>query len=91
MKSYLFTLLLLPFLSFGQVNFNDYFSDKALRIDVELAGTATKEIVLLKGMKQEPYWAGNPHYLVPEYQNGDYRITMKTAEGKLLYAKGFNL
>ncbi len=90
MKSYFFTLLLLPFLSFGQVNFNDYFSDKALRIDVELAGTATKEMVLLKDMKQEPYWAGNPHYLVPKSQNGDYRITMKTPEGKLLYAKGFN-
>lgn len=83
-------LLLLPFICFGQVNFDKNFLKQSLRVDFELAGNANEAFIVLQTMKQEPYWGGNPKQCIAKYDMGDYSITMKNLKGKLLFSKGFN-
>ncbi len=90
MRHYFIFLLLIPFCGFSKANFETYFQKKSLRIDFELAGNAGQEMVLLKGQKQEPYWGGNPSHLIDIQNKGDYRITVCSPNGELLFSKGFN-
>ncbi len=82
--------LFIPILSFAQIQFDQYFITKSLRIDFELLGNAQQEFVVLSEIKQEPYWGGNPQKTVPNYQFGDYGISVRDLKGKLLFYKGFN-
>lgn len=90
MRLYFLLLLALPFVSSAQINFSKYFTYKSLRIDFELAGNTNQELALLQEMKQEPYWGGNPDYLIDKRNMGDYRICMKSLQNELLFSKGFN-
>lgn len=90
MKRYFLMLLLLPCVGLAQINFSDYFTNNSLRIDFELAGNANQELVLLQELSKEPYWAGNPNYLIDHKNMGDYRICMKSLQNELLFSKGFN-
>ena len=50
----------------GQVKFDDYFVNKTMRFDYYHAGDATSEHFYVDEVIEEPYWAGNKHYLVDE-------------------------
>ena len=45
--------------SYGQVNFDDYFVDKTMRLDYYHAGDATHEHFFVDEVIEEPHWAGN--------------------------------
>lgn len=89
-NSSLLVLLILPIVSFGQIDFDKHFLHKSLRIDFELAGNANQELAVLQEMKQEPYWGGNPQKVIARNDWGDYRISVKSLADKLLFSKGFN-
>jgi len=61
---YSFLVILLAGNLSGQVTFDDFFTNKSLRIDYYLSGDASQTVVSLAQLKKEPYWAGNHENLV---------------------------
>lgn len=74
----------------AQVNFDDYFIPKTLRVDYILAGDATHTGVYLSQMKQEPFWGGSRKNLIDTFGYGEFEVRVKDLETeKLIYSKGF--
>lgn len=74
----------------AQVQFNDWFLPKALRIDYFLAGDYQKQNIYLDGLREEPYWSGSPNGLIDLSDYGSYKVEVTDkASGKLLYSRGF--
>ena len=75
----------------AQVKFEDYFLPKTMRLDYYHAGDATSEHFYLDEVIEEPYWAGNRHYLVDERNVGNHRFrVLDKATGTVIYQRGFN-
>ena len=75
----------------AQVNFDDYFVHKTMRLDYYHAGDATTEHYYLDEVIEEPYWAGNKHYLVDERNVGNHQFrVIDKATGRVIYQRGFN-
>lgn len=77
--------------AFGQVNFEDYFENKTLRIDYLMGGSAKEQTVFIKELREEPFWGGSKINLIDQFGFGTFRFKLLDAETKvLLYSKGFN-
>jgi hypothetical protein len=75
----------------GPVNFDDYFIDKALRIELYQTGDAKTEMVSLRDIYQEPIWPGNPKQLIPPFEAGHYAIKVfDAASNRLIFEKYFD-
>ena len=58
----------------GQVTFEDYFLPQTMRLDYYHAGNAENEYFFIDEVIEEPYWAGNKHYLVDNRNVGNHRF-----------------
>ena len=77
--------------AFGQVNFEDYFENKTLRVDYLMGGSAKDQTVFIKELKEEPFWGGSKTNLIDQFGFGTFKFKLIDAETKvLLYSKGFN-
>lgn len=75
----------------AQVTFEDYFLPKTMRLDYYHAGDALNEYFFIDEIIEEPYWAGNKHYLVDDSNKGNHQFRIiDKASGKLIYARGYN-
>jgi hypothetical protein len=92
-KLLLVIILLVPFLVHGQdtIDFEKYFSDGTMRIDVFHTGDAKEEMITIDRVIQEGPWAGNPRHLVVPFELGRYLLRVSdAASGTLIYSKGFD-
>ncbi len=91
MKYYwLFFLLLCSSATFGQVNYEHYFTENALRIDFLLAGDSEQEEIYLQHLKKEEPWAGTTEHLITPFEYGNYAIKAESKNEKLIYFRGFS-
>ena len=91
MKYYwLFFLLLCSNIVFGQINYEQHFSENALRIDFLLAGDSEQEEIYLQQLKKEKPWAGTTDQLITPFKYGNYAIEAKNKNGKIIYFRGFS-
>ena len=71
------TLLILFLMTAGmlaaQVNFDDYFTDKTMRLDYIRAGNDKGCSIYFEQLKQEPFWSGNKNSLIDRFEYGHYR------------------
>lgn len=75
----------------GQINFKDYFVPKTMRLDYYHAGDANSEHFYVDEVIEEPYWAGNKHYLVDDRNVGSHQFkVLDKVSGKVIYSRGFN-
>ena len=71
--------------------FDQFFTDKTLRIDYLLAGNHQETSVYLWHLKEEPMWGGPHSILVNPWNSGNYRFSLyDSASGQLLFRKGFS-
>jgi len=92
-KILLAVFLLAPFLAYAQeaANFEKYFADSTMRIDVFHTGDAKEEMFTIDRVIQEGPWAGNPLRLVASFELGRYLLRVHdVASGTLIYSKGFD-
>ncbi len=92
-KTMMALLLLLPLLAPAQetVEFEKYFVDHTLRIDVYHTGDAKEEMFAIDRVIQEGPWAGNPRRLIVPFELGRYLLRVSdAASGTLIYSKGFD-
>jgi hypothetical protein len=84
-------LLILPFLTFAQVEYNTYFKNKSLRFDFLLGGNSKEVVVYPEQMKQETYWAGSKTNLIDPFNYGSYRFRVFDLKSdSLIFSKGFS-
>lgn len=89
------SLLVLSFLftlnSYAQINFDDWFEKKSLRIDFALSGNNEYQKAALQQMREEPVWGGPVKNLIDKFYYGGYYVNLydKTSK-KLIYSRGFN-
>jgi len=91
MKYYcLFLLLLIYQASVSQVNYEEHFTQNALRIDFLLAGGSQNEEIYLQNFTQEHPWAGTRQYLTTPFEYGNYAVTLENPDNELIYFRGFS-
>ncbi len=74
-----------------KVVFEDYFHDKALRLELYQCGNAKECDTVLQNLVEEPCWPENPKSLVTPFAYGKLMIkVMDASTNRLIYAKGFD-
>ena len=72
-------------------DFNDYFSDKTLRLDYLFTGNAKQQSIVLDGLASLPQWAGRRHHLAEIPLEGNGKVTVRDkASGKIIYRTSFS-
>ncbi|MDZ7336986.1 MAG: M64 family metallo-endopeptidase [candidate division KSB1 bacterium] len=73
------------------VAFEQFFADKALRLDLCQVGDAREEFITLQRMHQEPTWPETRTALIDPFNNGRYTVKLyDIATNRLIYARGFD-
>ncbi len=71
--------------------FEDFFIDKAMRLNFYLVGDARTEEFILQSIYQEPLWPESQTNLTNPFNYGHYFIKVyEVASNRLIYAKGFD-
>ena len=75
----------------AQGSFEDYFTEKSLRIDFALSGNKNTQSAAIERLREEPVWGGPRKNLVDTFLYGGYYINVyDAASDSLLYSRGFN-
>ena len=75
----------------AQVDYDEFFLDKAMRIDLYLTGDAREELVTIDHIYQEGTWPETPTRLVEPFENGRYAVKIfDVASNRLIYSRGFD-
>ena len=91
MKKLLFYFVFLTSVCFAQVNFDQYFENKTLRMDFYHTGNKTSEIISFDKCLIEPYYGGSHKNLIDPSESGYYFYKVfDKASGTLLYSRGFS-
>jgi hypothetical protein len=88
----LFALFLL-FISvaYSQINFDDYFEDKTLRLDYFHTGDKENDYYSFDEMIEEPFWGGSKVNLIDKLNYGKYRFEVYDNESsELIYSRGYS-
>jgi len=86
-------VLLLSLNSLAQeiIKFDDYFLDKAMRINLYMVGEAKEEQIIINSIYQENLWPESKTNLTNPFNYGHYFIKVyEVPSNKLIYAKGFD-
>lgn len=79
------------FHSLYAIDFTDFFTKKACRVDFQLVGNATQSSAYLHRIIEEPFWGGRQQQLDRYLNLGEYRFQLTdSASGKLIYIDGFS-
>ncbi len=75
----------------SQVPFDEFFIDKALRVDIYQTGDAKEEIVTLDQIYQENLWPESRTHLINPFVYGHYMVKLyDVASNRLIYSRGFD-
>lgn len=89
-----FYLLLVTFFSCITIQaqqFEDYFTDQALRLDYVFSGNAVTEAVSLSNLSQLPQWAGRKHHLAELLLKGNGQVRIYDIDSKeCIYKDSFS-
>ncbi len=87
----LFVLSLAAGLSAQAVRFDEFFTDRTMRIDYYHAGDAAGETATLDRVYEQGTWAGSLTHLIDPFNVGRYLVTIAdAATGALLFSRGFD-
>lgn len=83
--------LFIAFSSVADVDFQQYFKDRTMRLDYYHTGTATEEHFALDRMVNDGIWAGSKTQLSDQLRLGKYFFEIQDpATGKVLYSRGYS-
>ncbi|MCG8579195.1 MAG: IgA Peptidase M64 [Bacteroidales bacterium] len=93
MRTVIFVFI--SFLLFGacssaQTDYDMYFKEHSMRLDMVLAGNKHTQSAYLLELKQEPFWGGSTTKFVDKQGYGEYHFTIRDkASNKVIYSRGF--
>jgi len=72
-------------------SFDEFFVDKALRVDLNQSGDAKSESVAVRRMVEEPIWPESKAGLIPPFDYGRYVFKVyDAASNRLIFTRGFD-
>ncbi|MCX7834085.1 MAG: IgA Peptidase M64 [Ignavibacteria bacterium] len=72
------------------INFEDYFLNQTLRIDLIHAGDYNSENYFMEKLIKEPYWGGSKTNLLDKFRYGENIVEVFDFEtGKMIYSRGY--
>lgn len=75
----------------AQVDYDEFFLDKAMRVDLYLTGDAREELVTIDHIYQEGIWPETRTRLVEPFENGRFAVKVyDVASNRLVYSRGFD-
>ena len=84
-------ILLFLSLNLHAQNFNDYFTNKTLRVDYIFSGGASRQYIHIDELSELPSWAGRKHHLSELPLKGNGQIEMRDLESKkTIYKTSFS-
>jgi len=92
MKQTILVILLAFSLSglYAQVNFQDYFENKSLRVDFVLSGNSSETNLYFLQYKKEPHWGGPQHNLNDHFDYGEFQFELLDKKtGQIIFKRGF--
>jgi len=90
MKTIITSILLLTNFAFSQINFDQYFENKTLRLDYFHTGNSTEESYSIDEMIEEPYWGGSKTNLLDRFDYGKYKFVVKDFDsGREIYSRTY--
>lgn len=76
---------------FSQVNFDDYFLDKSLRIDYFHTGNSDNEFYSIDELIEEPFWGGSKVNLIDKFDYGKYEVIVyDSTREKMIYSRTYS-
>lgn len=76
---------------FSQVNFDDYFLDKSLRIDYFHTGNSDNEFYSIDELIEEPFWGGSKVNLIDKFDYGKYEVTVyDSTRERMIYSRTYS-
>lgn len=91
MKKLFISFLVLSNIIFGQFNYEDYFTQKTLRLDFYHTGDAKNETISFERLIEEDDWGGSKTNLVDKFNYGYYFFNViDSIENKIIYSRGFS-
>ncbi len=90
MKMILFSLFLLFSSLQSFASFDEWFTNKTLRVDYYHSGNNATEFYSIDNLKSEPYWGGSHTTLVDTLNYGEYYFKVfDVVSNKLIYSRGY--
>ncbi len=75
----------------AQINFDNYFENKTLRLDYTIGGNSDTSYVFFEQFKEEPFWGGSTKNLVDKFNFGDFRVLVyDSIKTKLIYSRAYS-
>lgn len=91
MKFIVFAFLAITNLTFSQIDFDQYFFNKTLRLDYYHTGNDTSDSYSFDELIEEPFWGGSHHKLLDEFDYGKYKFLVKDySSGKEIYSRTYS-
>jgi hypothetical protein len=91
MKKLFIAFLLISINVFPQINFDDYFQNKTLRLDYYHTGDSTNDSYSVDELIEEPFWGGSKVNLLDKFDYGKYEFIVKdAASGKEIYSRTYS-
>ena len=82
--------LLMPFQEISAQDFDRFFDEGVMRVDLVFSGTATETSYALSGVKKEQYYSGPHTNLVDAFDYGDHRLVVKDqASGEIIFSHSY--
>ncbi len=74
-----------------EINFDEFFTDKTLRLDYVFAGNAKEQHIYLDELMQQDRWAGRKRRLDEKFLNGNGQLTIRDHKtNKVIYVWTFS-
>lgn len=74
----------------NNVEYDKYFTNDRLRVDLVFAGDVNKQEIFLDGLNKEIEWSGSKTILKSPLKYGEYLLELKNKNGEVIFSKGFN-
>jgi len=75
----------------AQINFDDFFLDKTLRLDYYHTGDKDNDSYSFDELKEEPYWGGSKVNLIDRFNYGKYLFkVIDTTNQELIYSRTYS-
>ena len=84
-------ILFLNTIAFPHIKFDDYFIDKALRIDYFHTGNFENEYYSIDELIEEPFWGGSKINLEDKFNFGKYKVVVyDSISNKVIYSRTYS-
>ncbi len=91
MKKIFLAALLISINIFPQINFDQYFEAKTLRLDYYHTGNSIEDSYSFDELIEEPYWGGSKVNLIDKFNYGKYKFVVKDTEsGSEIYSRTYS-